>query len=114
MYNNFLFDNLCKGDDIPTFSELHKCIVPKFSAVWEKLGAALSLDKNQLAIISKNNAYNPHRSEDCCRDMLTKWLQVNTSATWSVLEDAAKTIMVTDDPVSSISCRTTGTLLIAI
>ena len=81
--------------------------------MWEKLGAALSLDENQLAIISKNNAYNPHRSEDCCREMLTKWLHINTSSTWSVLEDAAKTIMVTDDLVPSISCHTTGKLLIA-
>ena len=78
--------------------------------MWEKLGAALSLDENQLAIVSKNNAYNPHRSEDCCREMLTKWLQLNTSATWSVLDDAAKTITVADDCVSSIGCHTTGKL----
>ena len=78
----------------------------------EKLGAALSLDENQLAIISKNNAYNPHRAEDCCREMLIKWLHINTSATWSVLEDATKIIILTNDPVASISCHTTGKLLI--
>ena len=76
--------------------------------MWEKLGAALSLDENQLAIISKNNAYNPYRSEDCCREMLTKWLHINTSATWSVLEDAVKTIMITDSCPSSNNCYTAG------
>ena len=98
------------GDQIPTFTELNKYIVPKFSAAWEKLGAVLSLDENQLAIISKNNAYNPHRSEDCYREMLKKWwYQIHTSATWDVLEDAVKTIMMPDDSASSI-CYATGTL----
>ena len=78
--------------------------------MWEKLGAALSLDENQLAIISKNNAYNPYKSEDCCREVLKKWLQINTSATWSVLDDAAKAITMADDCVSSIGCHTAGKL----
>ena len=43
--------------------------------------------------------------------MLKKWLQVNTLSTWSVLEDAVKTITILDDPVSSISCHTIGKLL---
>ena len=100
------------GDNRPTLAELYNLVAPKFSAVWEKFGAALGLDQAQLSIISNNNAYNPHRSEGCCREMLTKWLQVNTSASWSVLEDAVKTIMASGDPISpfsSINCNTAGT-----
>ena len=100
------------GDDVPTPAELNRHVVLKFSAVWEKLGIALGLDQHRLDIISKDNAYNPHRSEACCREMLERWLQINTSATWGILEHAVHAIMISDDPTSSVSCDTIGTMVI--
>ena len=99
---------MCIGGDVPTLAELNSHVIPKFSAVWEKLGTALGLDQHQLSIISKNNAYNPQRSEDCCREMLIKWLQVNTTASWSLLEDAIKIITESGDSATSLSGDAAG------
>ena len=118
--NNFLQLSSCDsvfsvyiGDDVPKLSKLNKYIVPKFSASWEKLGVALALDQYQVAIISKNHAHNPHRSEDCCREMLIKWLQINPSATWGVLEDAVTAIMSPSDPVV-YNCAGSYTCLVTV
>ena len=85
-------------DDRPVLADLHHRVVPKYAVHWDDLGLKLGLDTNQVAIISKNNAYNPDRTRDCCKDMLAKWLKFDTSATWRKLNDAISTIKIDDAP----------------
>jgi len=84
-------------DEIPALADLHRHVVPKYAHRWEDLGLKLGLDANHIALISKNNAYNPDRTRDCCKDMLAKWLNLDTSATWRKLKDAVGGIRV-DEP----------------
>jgi len=88
-------------EDRPVLADLHLHIVPKYAVHWEDLGLHLGLNRDQVAIISKNNAYNPDRTRDCCKEMLAKWLNIDTSATWGKLKDAINTIKVEDAPVSN-------------
>ena len=57
----------------------------------------MKLDQYQLGIISANNKFNPERSQDCCREMLKEWLEVDPSASWGVLEDTLSAIILTSD-----------------
>jgi len=55
-------------------------------------GIELGLKDYDIANISKDNEHNPNRSVTCCRTMLQKWLQTDSSATWGKLDDAVKNI----------------------
>jgi len=56
------------------------------------LGAQLGLKQYHLASISVDNAYNPNRTEGCCKVVLAKWLKIDPSPTWGKLEDAVNII----------------------
>ena len=72
--------------------DLTKHIVEQQAAQWEKLGVELGLKDYHIASISKDNEHNPNRSVTCCTVMLQKWLDIDSSATWSKLDDAVKNI----------------------
>ena len=71
---------------------MYRYVVPHCATRWESLGAELGLEQHHLALISKNNAFNPDRNEDCCKAVLAKWLMGNPFPTWNKLEDAVNTI----------------------
>ena len=91
-YNANHYTLLHTGDRTPTLKDLRCNFVRQYAAQWEKLGLELGLKEYDLAIISKNNAYNPSRVEDCCVAVLELWLQDMPSPTWSKLDDAVKNI----------------------
>jgi len=66
--------------------------VPKYAIHWEELGAKLGLKDHYIAVISQDNAFNPNRTVACCKNMLKKWLQIDTTATWGKLIDAIKAV----------------------
>ena len=72
--------------------DLTKHIVEQQAAQWEKLGVELGLKNYHIANISKDYEHNPHRAVTCCREVLLKWLDIDSSATWSKLDDAVKNI----------------------
>lgn len=81
-------------DSRPTFPDLYWYVTSKYAVHWEELGARLGLYAHHLAIISKDNAYNPNRTADCCKAMLQKWLEMDINATWVKLKDAINSIEV--------------------
>ena len=57
-----------------------------------------------IANITENNASRKQRQvEECCSQMLQKWLEVDPLATWGKLDDAVKKIKLlsTTCPVST-------------
>ena len=69
--------------------DLNRYIVEQQAAQWERLGLELGLMDYHIANISKDN---PNRSVTCCREILKKWLDIDTSATWGKLDDAINNI----------------------
>ena len=68
-------------DDRPSFKDLHRHIIPRYSSQWKMLGYMLDLSSSSLVVIDHNNV----SSEDCCREMLMKWLENDPDATWGKL-----------------------------
>ena len=65
-------------EERPALADLHLHVVPKYAVHWEDLGLKLGLNTDKVAMISKNNAYNPDRTRDCCKEILAKWLKFDT------------------------------------
>ena len=57
-------------------------VVPQYAHKWRQLGAQLHFDQAKLDIILSNFQRD---SEGCCRDLLHRWLDKNSSATWNQL-----------------------------
>ena len=71
---------------------MYKDVVPQYAIHWEDLGIKLGLEKHHIDTISHNNAYNPNRTVACCKSMLTKWLEIDCSATWDKIRNAIRSI----------------------
>ena len=87
------------GNDMPLLRDLYRYIVGQQAAQWEWLGLELGLNNGQISIISRDYRNDV---EACCRKMLSKWLEMDPSATWGKLDDAIKNMMLpsTTSPVS--------------
>ena len=60
------------------------------------LGLELGLEGFHIDNIASDNRY----VVACCKQMLKKWLQIDTSATWGKLDDAIR-VTATSEPVVS-------------
>ena len=76
----------------PQLADLYRDVVPVYAIHWEELGIKLGLKEHHIATISRDNAYNPDRTVDCCQSMLKKWLKIDCSASWDKLRNAIRTI----------------------
>ena len=72
-------------------ASLYRHVVP-YITDWKGLGEELGLQPHHLDIISRDNAYNPERTKDCCRAVLKKWLQLECSPSWGMIDDAVNAI----------------------
>jgi len=79
------------GDDKPEPRDTNSSIVPNFSAAdkWRKLGEALQIPSSHLDIIDTDH---PNSCEARCRAMLRKWAELDPSASWGKLIDAANIV----------------------
>ena len=66
----------------PTRKELQNHAIPQYASVWREIGRQLGLSDGPLATIEKNFAAD---AEKCCSEMLSKWLETNTDASWQKL-----------------------------
>ena len=69
----------------PELSDLYKHVVRKYAHKWRYLGAFLHFKQAELDIIFSNFRND---SMECCRTLLSKWLQKNTDASWDQLFSA--------------------------
>ena len=63
----------------PTLGDVYKHVVPEYAHKWKYLGALLHFDQAELEIIFSNFRND---SEECCRSLLSRWLQKNPDASW--------------------------------
>ena len=62
--------------------DLYQHITPQYAAEWKVIGALLGLPSGKLKAIE---AGWPTNMKWCCNQMLTKWLEVDASASWRKL-----------------------------
>lgn len=60
-------------------------MVPEYAHKWRYLGALLHFDQAELDIIFTDFRND---SEECCRNLLSRWLQKNRDASWDQLLSA--------------------------
>ena len=69
--------------------DLNRYVVQQQAAQWEGLGLELGLERYHIDNITKDH---PNESVICCRKMLQKWLDIDSSASWRKLHDAVRRI----------------------
>ena len=62
--------------------EVYRYVVPQYAHKWRDLGVLLYFDECELEIIFSNAGND---SEECCRHLLSRWLQKSTDASWNTL-----------------------------
>ena len=81
-YTNLLATFKCPGTERPNMGELNKFLT-KYCGHWRSIGYKLGLSDDVLNLIHSNH---PAQERECFRVGLQKWLEQDTSATWSILE----------------------------
>ena len=76
------------GIDIPKSHDLLFSAVKPYATHWQKLGVNLGLEVYQIINISEDHIHDPNRRINCCRKILTLWLQVSPKPTWHQLKGA--------------------------
>ena len=76
----------------PALRDVYKYVVPKYAHNWRYLGASLNFDHAEMEIIFSDFRND---SKECCRHLLTNWLEKNPDASWdqlfSVIDDLPQT-----------------------
>ena len=66
----------------PSLRDLQQCFIPQYAVQWRVIGTQLGLSTATLDIIEHDNHY---KARQCCNAMLSKWLEVDTTASWEQL-----------------------------
>ena len=66
----------------PLLKDLYQHITPQYAADWKVIGTLLGLTSATLNIIEHDNHY---KARQCCNAMFSKWLEVDTTASWRKL-----------------------------
>jgi len=66
----------------PLLKNLYKHITPHYATNWKVIGTLLGLPKGELKAIE---AGWPTNVKWCCNQMLEKWLEMDTTASWGKL-----------------------------
>ena len=66
----------------PLLKDLYQHITPQYAADWEVIGTLLGLPSGELKAIE---AGWPANVKWCCNQMLKKWLEMDTTASWGQL-----------------------------
>ena len=94
------------GDDIPDMKDLNTYVVQQQAAQWEELGLELGLKRYHIDNIARDH---PHEAVICCRKMLQKWLDIDSSASWRKLHDAVRRIR-SQTTGSTSTCSSTNSI----
>ena len=76
------------GNGKPEVKELHTQIVPKCAAKWRDFGVQLKIPEHHLNTIAVDNINHPSYSEQCCKAVLRKWMEITPNPTWRMLQMA--------------------------
>ena len=67
---------------------IQRLVVKTYARYWKQIGRQLGIDSAVLDSIEVENATHQKTSHSCCTNMMNKWLEKETSATWEKLLDA--------------------------
>ena len=81
-------------DTTPSLKDLVGYITPQYAADWKLIGTLLGLPSGELKAIE---AGWPTNVKWCCNQMLEKWLEVNTTASWKKLQNVIESSAVSID-----------------
>ena len=73
----------------PNLRDVYRYVVPKYAHKWRYLGAQLHFEQAELDIIFSNFRND---SEECCRNLLSRWLEKNADASWAHLFSAIDSV----------------------
>ena len=73
---------------MPELIELHQNIVPVYAARWRDLGVQLKIPLHHLDTIAVNYVNHPYYSQQCCKAVLQKWMEITPNATMNMLQIA--------------------------
>ena len=83
----------------PLLKDLYQHITPRYAADWKVIGTLLDLPSGELKAIE---AGWPANVKWCCNQMLEKWLEMDTTASWG------KLFTVIESPAVSCSAPDKG------
>ena len=66
----------------PLLKDLYHLITPKYAVDWKVIGTLLGIPSGELKAIE---AGYPTNVKWCCNQMMEKWLEMDTTASWSKL-----------------------------
>ena len=66
----------------PTLRDVYKYVVPEYAHNWRYLGALLHFTHAEMEIIFSDFRND---SQECCRNLLSRWLEKNPDASWNQL-----------------------------
>jgi len=66
----------------PELRDVYRYVIQKYAHKWRYLGAELHFDQAELEIIFSNS---PNSVEECCRVLVTRWLDRDSNASWDHL-----------------------------
>ena len=80
------------GDKTVDLAELHRSIVPLYATRWKDLGIELRIPMHHINIIAADHAHHPSFSEECCKAVFHKWMEISPKHTWSILQKAINSL----------------------
>ena len=80
----------------PETDHLINIVVPVIATHWKSVAANLQFDDSRIDSIKEGNK----SPQDCCRDLLTEWVDNTSNGTWTTLLSAVKQI----DDLSETAC----------
>ena len=83
----------------PLLKDLHNYITPQYATQWRMIGTQLGLPTETLDVIEYDNR---DKAIACCNAMFKKWLEMDTTASWSNL------LTVIESPAVSCSAPDKG------
>ena len=74
-----------------------------YAARWRDLGIQLKIPMHHLDTIAVNHVNHPSYSQQCCKAMLQKWMEITPNATWHMLQRGIDGLMCISQEGSSES-----------
>ena len=84
-----------KANSKPSIDYLKQHFTPRYAADWETIGILLGLETYELKIIEHEYLSGPDFCFNACNAMLQRWLEVDTTASWTKLLTVIKSPAMT-------------------
>ena len=81
---------------VPKLKDLYQHVTPHYAADWKEIGIELGLPIGELRAIE---AGYPTNVKWCCNQMLEKWLEMDSAASWGKLFTAIESPAVSSGKV---------------